>query len=129
MDGDVVLYKVAAADINDDDVIGLKLLMPTRYVIQGAKGTADAIVLSITTDSLMTTNYEADRFYSTVDKNNLVRGVFDSSQIINISITRYSSGTIDGTFSGYIYSYNIFGSNYDRYPLTNGEFKNVKITY
>ena len=130
VDGDVVLYKGAAADINDDGVIGLKLLSPTRYVIQAAKGTTDAIELSITTDSLTTTNYEADQMYSSVVKNHFVMGVFDNSQIINISITRYSSGTIDGTFSGYVYSYSIVSSSgWDSFSLTDGEFKNVKILY
>jgi len=130
VDGVAVLYKGTAAGQFQEGVIGIKLTdIPTRYVIEAVKGTTNAITLGITTDSLTTNNYVADSVFSLIVENGHVKGVYNKSQVLNISITRYSSGTIDGTFSGKIYAFDIATSHYDSFTLTDGAFKNVEILY
>ena len=96
------------------------------YMIQGYN--VDSIIsISILTDSLHTGAYNAYFGGSSLGYFNLgYYALKNSSQIFNISITRHSSGTIDGNFSGKFYQE---VANPDSISISEGEFKNVKVHY
>ncbi len=128
VDGKLVLIKGDAGNINGEGVLASQLLEDNWLRIQGRKGTTNAIDIRITTDSVRTGQYTADRGFSTIVETGNVKGVYLNSHILNISISRYSSGTIDGNFAGNIYSFNIQNSGWSSFSLKEGEFKNVKIS-
>ncbi|MEP6948552.1 MAG: hypothetical protein ABI863_04735, partial [Ginsengibacter sp.] len=54
--------------------------------------------------------------------------ILDSTQIFDIVITKNRTGIIDGNFSGRLYWYNDPNIP-NSVSVTEGEFKNVKVTY
>jgi len=94
------------------------------YMIQGYR--VDSMIsISILTDSLHTGTYNA--YFGGSGLAYFTLGYYalkNSSQVFNIAITRHSSGTIDGTFSGKFYQE---VTNPDSISISEGEFKNVRV--
>jgi hypothetical protein len=106
----------------------------TRYTIIGQLSVRKTINIVIITDSLKTGSYT-----TSTSSNGLTFAKIDSIQysgnrpddILNLNITRNSTGTIDGTFSGKLsYATTASGSTtYTDGVIANGVFQNVAITY
>ncbi|MCW3119784.1 MAG: hypothetical protein JWM28_3866, partial [Chitinophagaceae bacterium] len=105
----------------------------TRYVLSGQPNPTDGIRFEIEVDSLKTGSYScyekitlggapkigfSGKAYSTFKK--------DGSEKLSVIISRYSNGTIDGTFSGTLYSFDVIPIPIE---ITKGEFKNVEAVY
>lgn len=123
-----------------EGVYGLKILASTIlsktiYEIQGQSGNNRVINLVIVSDSLKSQSYNtptisSNNFYpSLVNIDGKLYGTFQASDVISITINRYSVGTIDGNFSGNLSQSLSNGTQFLNGSITEGEFKNVKIIY
>jgi hypothetical protein len=102
----------------------------STYFIQALKGLNNLLVIGIKTDSLQTNRpYEGESQFTFVVFKRHKYAIADSSQVFNISITRYYSGFIDGNFSGKLFRYNILTAMQDSISITDGEFKDVRVIY
>lgn len=128
------LYTGDAGTPNRKGVIAWKHLANgssgTTYFIQALKGLNDLIGMGIITDSLQSgQSYVGEGQFTFVVFKGQKYAITDSSQVFNISITRYYSGFIDGSFSGKLYTFNPQTSITDSISVTEGEFKNVRVIY
>ncbi len=103
----------------------------TRYTVKAQLGAAKTINIVIVTDSLQVGSYTT----GTTIASGITSATVDSNKyynnrpidFLNVYISRFSEGTIDGTFSGRLSSAKTEnGSNaYQDGLITNGFFQNV----
>lgn len=113
-----------AANVDAEGVIAYKVInLYTSYHLQGEKGLNNLISLSIVADSLKNGSYKGEPIATFISYNGKEYYILNDTQILNVSITRHSSGTVDGNFSGSLYD------TQGSVSITEGEFKNIKMIY
>lgn len=137
VDGVLQQYSGDANTSNPQGVIAYKqlkgtIIPATRHMIQAQSGANNLISLDIVTDSLRPGLYKGELFFTFILTNGTEYGIFDNNQILNVSITRNSSGTIDGIFSGNLYWIKDAqdpSAGFISVSITEGEFKNIRMIY
>ena len=107
------------------------------YMLWGQKSSEHVLTFNFPTDSLQVGQYKFDHqigFQSMCELKIVNSSVthrytlrFDRGDVMTTNITRYSNGSIDGTFSGRLTYYDFI--TYTSVNITEGEFKNVPIYY
>jgi hypothetical protein len=94
------------------------------YAVSGLEKTY-GVVFSIPTgqDSLQAKSYTGD-LGITVLTNGVPYGIHDIHDSIIVNITRYSHGSVDGTFSG-----GLSDTSRDRISITEGKLNNLKVYF
>jgi hypothetical protein len=113
------------------------ILQATRYALNAQKGSNNALVLSIQTDSLQLIPYHYDSaavslnpggLLFDLDFNGQIGALIFTGDTFDIEISSYQNSTISGTFSGKLSS----GPNYNSRGsilITEGEFKSIPVIY
>lgn len=133
VDGVLQQYSGQSNSTDPQSIIAVKHLNgtifgDTYYQVTAQKGVNNLLSFSIGTDSLRTGTYKGKPLLTFILVGGNEYTILDSTQIFDIVITKNRTGIIDGNFSGRLYWYtdpNIPNS----VSVTEGEFKNVKITY
>jgi hypothetical protein len=88
------------------------------YVISGESKTDGALLIISTPDHLSTTTYSTGSVSLSLKIDNTPYG----ADAITVNISRYSNGTIDGTFSA-----SVSDANANKKTVTDGHLNNIKV--
>jgi hypothetical protein len=91
------------------------------YAISGESKTEGALLIISTPDHLSATTYSTGLVSVSFNIDNTPYGI-NSGDSITVKISRYSNGTIDGTFSAIISD-----ANANKKTITDGRLNNIKV--
>lgn len=112
----------------------------TRYLLNAQKGINNVVILTIVTDSLLTTSYHFDSTYNdahsgsflvTLQASGKKSMLYFDGDYLDVNISSYSKAHISGTFNGKLtpvnggLDYNSKGS----VIITEGKLKNIPVIY
>lgn len=133
VDGVLQQYSGEVNSTDPQGIIAVKhlkgsMFSDTYYQLTAQKGVSNLLSFSIGTDSLQTGTYKGEPLLTFILVSGNEYTILDSTQIFDIVITKNRTGIIDGNFSGRLYWYNDPNIP-NSVSVTEGEFKNVKVTY